>query len=102
MEIPTNLGDFYVYLGGPFVAIAIAFLADRVGSFQKLSPDAKHLIIVLVNILLGLLSYALVQYVPSSVTAELQPIWAVIAIAINASATYTISQVAHIIDKRTK
>lgn len=92
MSLPTNLSDLFAYLALPTVAAwFISSLIERIPGWtsippevSKISPFAKKLITALVYVGLGLVSYALVHYVPANVVEALQPLYAVIAAALAA------------------
>jgi len=72
----TSLLELMKYFGSPiFVGMFISFVAAKSTWFQKQSSDSKAVIIIVTCAFFGLLSFALVTYVPGSVYDQLNPFY---------------------------
>lgn len=83
--IPSDIGSFFIWLGTAAAASAIIswFLTPR-AFYQKLSPEREKELNLAVYIVLGLLSFILLHYVPNTLIDQLQPFYAVLYAAIAA------------------
>lgn len=72
--MPENLGEFFTWIGsaGCF-ALVMSLVLERLPNWENLNSDLKTLLSAIVAILLGLLSAALVKWVPAGVQADLEP-----------------------------
>jgi len=61
--------------GGAGVAVIVAFLFERVAWFQKLPPDAKWWAILGMCVGLPVVATTLLQFVPPTVWATVEPFW---------------------------
>jgi hypothetical protein len=94
--IPTLTEVLARIAAGLMAGVILAFLFERFAWFQKLSPDAKWWVVFGVQIGLPVVATALLQFVPASVWAALEPYWQAIALGFVA---WIGSQVAHRQDK---
>jgi hypothetical protein len=60
----------------------MALVLERVPGWETLSREVKSFISLVVAALLGVVSYALVRWVPAGVVAELEPYYQVILTAV--------------------
>lgn len=80
MDIPADLSTFLTFMASPvFGAWVISEVLEQAQWFQLLPSGRKSLVVLVVMLLLSITSFALVRWVPPSVVANLQPLYAVIA-----------------------
>lgn len=76
-QFPLTLVDLFKFLSTPvFIGFLVSFLLERVPWFQNLTSDAKAFVSLIVAVLLPIISYALLNYVPASFVEALQPWYA--------------------------
>lgn len=79
MNLPSSLGEFFTFIGSAAaIGFVLSFLAENWGFFQTRNKQGKIAILVIVAVLMGLISYSLVRYVPAGVVDQAQPIYQVI------------------------
>lgn len=77
IQIPLTIVELFKFIGTPvFIGVLVSFLLERVPWFQNLSSDVKALVALLLSVLLPILSYVLLNYVPASFVEALQPWYA--------------------------
>lgn len=77
IQIPLTVLELFKFLGTPvFIGFLVSFLLERVPWFQQLNSDAKALVALLLAIVLPIVSYALLNYVPASFVEAVQPWYA--------------------------
>lgn len=75
--IPVTLIELFKFIGTPvFVGFIVSFLLENVQAFQDLTRYAKAAAALVVVVLLSLLSYWLVNYVPTAFIQALEPWYA--------------------------
>ena len=77
IQIPLTIVELFKFLGTPvFIGFLVSFLLERVPAFQLLSSDMKAIVSLVLAVLLPIVSYALLNYVPMSLIEALQPWYA--------------------------
>lgn len=78
IQIPLTIVDLFKFFGTPlFIGFVVSFLLERVVWFQQLGSDVKAIFALIIAVLLPILSYALLNYVPQSLIDALQPWYSV-------------------------
>ena len=95
MEFPTELTLLLAPAGVALVfGYLQAFLLEHVTLFQNLDALAKRAVLVVLSVVLNAGAYAILEYVPGEVLADLQPWYLVIITAISlVAAEYTHAKV---------
>jgi hypothetical protein len=92
-HLPPDLTSFLAFIATPTVLGPIlSELLEYLPAFQKLVPATKTLVLYVLMVLIGLLSYALVRWVPASALENAQPIY---SIMIGAAIFFASSQLFH-------
>lgn len=77
-QIPMSIIDLFKFIGTPVaIGFVVSFLLERVPWFQQLSSDVKAILALIISVLLPIISYALLNYVPQSLIEALQPWYSV-------------------------
>lgn len=85
LPLPPDLASFLTFIATPiFAAWIVSHFIETIPQWADLAATVKQAIMLAIYIGLGLLSYALVKWVPADVIVTLQPIYAVIIGAITA------------------
>lgn len=85
LELPPTFSQFLTFIGTPvFAAWIVSHFIETIPAWATLTATVKQLILAAIYIVLGLLSFGLVHWVPASVAEQLQPIYAIIVAAIGA------------------
>jgi len=79
MNVPSITEVLSLLAQGVGAGVVLAFLAEKSGWFQKLSSSAKGWLVFGLSLGLPLLAQVLLQFVPSSVWAAIQPFWQALA-----------------------
>ncbi len=91
--IPVTLVELFKFLGTPiFVGFIVSFLLERVSGFQALATELKALLSLALAAGFSLLSYWLVNYVPTAFIQALEPWYAA---AVTGVIGFVASQVWH-------
>lgn len=93
MEIPQSLSEFFTWLGtNAALGVVVAILAEVFPKWEGLDAKVKRWIVLAISVGLGLLSAALLRYVPAGVADGLQDWYKAIVTAI---AIFAASQWSH-------
>jgi len=77
IQIPLTVLELFKFLGTPvFIGFLVSFLLERVPWFQQLNSDVKAIVALVIAIVLPIVSYALLNYVPQSFVEAVQPWYA--------------------------
>ena len=79
MEVPRITEVLSVLASGVGAGFVLAFLAEKVGWFQRLPGQQKSVLVMGLSLGLPVLAQALLQFVPADVWAAIQPYWAALA-----------------------
>ncbi len=71
---------------------ALAFLTERVPAFQKLSPNNKQLFHLVGSLIIALLAYAALTYLPKETLEQVKPYFVIVSGVIG---TWGAGQIAH-------
>jgi hypothetical protein len=83
--LPPDLGSLLAYIGtAAFASWVVSNVLENLTAFQALTAQAKNIVILIAYIVLGVLSYLLILTVPTSLIAQLQPLYAVVLASITA------------------
>ena len=74
------LNDFLVYLGGVGAVVAISWLFEYFGWFQKTAAKQKQLIFFGVCSISALGAYSVKTYVPAEVIDQITPFFQIVAV----------------------
>ncbi len=78
IQIPLTIVDLFKFFGTPLcIGFVVSFLLERVVWFQQLNSDVKAIFALIIAVVLPILSYALLNYVPQSLIEALQPWYSV-------------------------
>lgn len=77
--VPALTNVLAMLASGVGVGAVIAFLFEKVGWFQGLSPSAKWWVILVLSIGLPVLSTAALQFIPADIWIKIDPYWKAIA-----------------------
>lgn len=78
IQIPLTIVDLFKFFGTPLcIGFVVSFLLERVVWFQQLGSDVKAILALIIAVVLPILSYALLNYVPQSLIDALQPWYSV-------------------------
>lgn len=80
-QLPTDIHQLFVYLGTPaFIGFVLSWVAAHVAYFNsdKVTPQARMVILFVLATLLGAGSKLLINYVPEGAYSTLQPLWDVV------------------------
>jgi uncharacterized membrane-anchored protein len=75
MRSASELLSWIIYGGGGI--LAASWLLERIKGFQAQSPENRRWITLAVSVVIALVAYAILAYVPSAVLAQLDP-WLVV------------------------
>jgi hypothetical protein len=79
MTLPPDLTSFFSFIATPiFGAWLISHVFENLPFWANLTATAKQGATLAVYLVLGLVSFALVHWVPGTVVENLQPIYAII------------------------
>ena len=78
-EIPGVVEILELLAKGVGAGFVLAFLAEKVGWFQKLPSEKKNILILALSIGLPIVAQLLLQFVPGSVWEAIQPYWNALA-----------------------
>jgi hypothetical protein len=79
IELPSTFTQFLAFLGTPiFASFVVSEVLEHIKAFQNADSQRKALIVLALSLALGLLSYALVRWIPPTVVEQWQPIYNVI------------------------
>jgi uncharacterized membrane-anchored protein len=70
-------------------AIVASFILERVAAYQEQTADAKYNIFIGVSVVISLIAYSVLTYVPAEVLAQIAPFFAVIYGAVVAAVSGT-------------
>lgn len=74
VEIPQTLGEFFTWLGtATAFGVVMSLVLEKLPFWAGLNSGLKAVSTMLLAVGLGLLSHALVTYVPAGVVADAQP-----------------------------
>ena len=74
-----SLPEFMIWLGtGAGAAVAFSFLAELFPAWHKLEADAKKVVSSIGSVLIALLAFFGLQYIPADVIAAIDPYFKVI------------------------
>lgn len=77
--LPANLSDFVVFLGTPaFVGFLAAHVLIFVPQYMALSPNAKQLVNLGLNILFAVVSLVIINLASPAALQQFQPFYALI------------------------
>jgi len=99
MDIPTNLNDFFIWIGSPLVVGAVlSLIAERVWPLlpAEFPGGVKHALVIVASIGLPLLSKLLQDSVPPETIEALNPWWQAIVAGLM---VYLTTQAAHTVRK---
>ncbi len=84
-QLPPELSQFLTFIASPvFGAWVVSEVLEQQQWFLALPPGRKAIQVLAVMLLLGVLSFALVRWVPPSATEQLQPLYAIVVATIAA------------------
>ena len=96
-----SITEILIYLATPAgIGAAISLLTELYPGWDNLSKQRKTIIIVLLTIVMPLLSWSLITYVPADVWARLSPPLHVLIGGISVLITFLTSQATHAIHRR--
>ena len=76
-QFPLTLVDLFKFIGTPlFIGFIVSFLLERVQWFQAQDANTKAIFAFTIAVVLPLISYALLNYVPQPLIDQLQPWYA--------------------------
>jgi len=76
-QFPLTLVDLFKFIGTPlFIGFIVSFLLERVPWFQAQDANTKAIFAFTIAVVLPLISYALLNYVPQTLIDTLQPWYA--------------------------
>lgn len=91
-----TLNDFLLWLASSGGAAAtMSFVAERIPSFQNLPSQKRSLYILIGSVVIALVAYAVLRFVPAGTLDQLSPFFAIIY---SIAGTWVASQVAHKLD----
>ena len=99
MSVPTLIEFLRDGAAGAWAPLLVSFLLEHIRAFQNLRAEAKKWVVLGLFVVAPVVAQALVQYVPATVFAQVEPFWNALALGF---VGWVGSQAAHEFDKRRK
>ena len=81
--VPSNLGEFFTFIGSASaIGFVLSLIAEQSRWFQSRNKQGKMATLLFIAMVMSLLSYSLVRFVPAGVVEQAQPYYQTIYSAV--------------------